>query len=158
KATVDRLLTFRTAMDAAQLAPGAGIELVVDGAADVRAEHVDLALPDGRIILANTSVVIAPGDRLLISGPSGVGKSTLFRALARAVLHRPEWLFVDEATAALDEGSEARLYTLLNERLPNTAIVSVAHRPQVAGFHTTNLDLRPDGQVGEPRPSVQAGR
>ena len=245
KATVDRLLTFRMAMDAAQLAPGTGIELVVDGATGVRAEHVDLALPDGHVMLADTSVVITPGERLLVTGPSGIGKSTLFRALAgiwpfgrgriqmpaperrlflpqrsyipiaslrdavtypaasgtyddtalrevlhavglhgfvdrlddvetwslqlsvgeqqrlaiaRALLHHPDWLFLDEATSALDEASEAMLYTLLSERLPNAAIVSVAHRAQVARFHTTSLDLHSDGEVEGPRPSVQAGR
>jgi ABC-type uncharacterized transport system fused permease/ATPase subunit len=46
----------------------------------------------------------------------------------------------------------------LNERLPNTAIVSVAHRSQVARFHTTSFDLHSDGEVEGPRPSVQAGR
>ncbi len=78
KATVDRLLTFRSAMSAAQLAPGSGIDLVVNGTADVRADHVDLALPDGRVLLANTSVVITPGERLLIPDHQGLARARCF--------------------------------------------------------------------------------
>jgi vitamin B12/bleomycin/antimicrobial peptide transport system ATP-binding/permease protein len=56
-------------------------------------------------------------------------------AFARALLHRPQWLFLDEATASLDEESEARLYRLLKERLPGTSVVSIGHRPALAQFH-----------------------
>ncbi|MSQ52081.1 MAG: ABC transporter ATP-binding protein/permease [Betaproteobacteria bacterium] len=62
-------------------------------------------------------------------------------ALARALLHRPDYLFLDEATASLDEETEAVLYNLLRERLPMAAIVSIAHRPAVAGFHERKLHL-----------------
>jgi putative ATP-binding cassette transporter len=66
-------------------------------------------------------------------------------AIARAILHRPDWLFLDEATAALDEAAEAQLYTLLRERLPAAAIVSIAHRPRVGDFHQTRFSLASDG-------------
>src|SRR5207248_5160442 len=71
-------------------------------------------------------------------------------AIARALLNRPDWLFLDEATAALDESSEASLYALLNERLPNTAIVSVAHRAQVASFHEARFELHAKQAVPAP--------
>jgi putative ATP-binding cassette transporter len=56
-------------------------------------------------------------------------------AFARALLHRPQWLFLDEATSSLDEEAEARLYRLLKERLPGTTVVSIGHRPTLAQFH-----------------------
>jgi vitamin B12/bleomycin/antimicrobial peptide transport system ATP-binding/permease protein len=62
-------------------------------------------------------------------------------ALARALLLKPRFLFLDEATASLDPEAEARLYTLLRERLPGSAIVSIAHRPAVARFHDRTLRL-----------------
>ncbi|OFZ99926.1 MAG: ABC transporter ATP-binding protein [Betaproteobacteria bacterium RIFCSPLOWO2_02_FULL_62_17] len=66
-------------------------------------------------------------------------------AMARALLNRPDYLFLDEATASLDEDTEAWLYRLLRERLPDTAIVSIAHRPAVAGYHEHKLQLVPEG-------------
>jgi putative ATP-binding cassette transporter len=61
--------------------------------------------------------------------------------IARAVLHRPDYLFLDEATASLDEPSEALLYKLLFERLPACAIVSIGHRSTLNAFHTRRLEL-----------------
>lgn len=62
-------------------------------------------------------------------------------ALARALLLKPDWLFLDEATASLDPGAEERLYARLKERLPGTALVSIAHRPAVAKFHDRGLKV-----------------
>jgi putative ATP-binding cassette transporter len=64
--------------------------------------------------------------------------------VARALLHRPDFLFLDEATASLDEPSEATLYKLLQERLPNCTIVSIGHRSTLAAFHKRRLVLAPD--------------
>lgn len=62
-------------------------------------------------------------------------------AFARAVLLQPRWLFLDEATSALDEGFESALYRLMIDRLPDTALISIAHRPALAAFHDRRLDL-----------------
>jgi len=48
-------------------------------------------------------------------------------AIARALLHRPDWLFLDEATSALDAPTEAHIDGLLRERLADSSIVSIAH-------------------------------
>lgn len=57
-------------------------------------------------------------------------------AIARALLHRPDFLFLDEATSALDPAAEQALYTALRHWLPQTALISVAHRDQVRAFHS----------------------
>ncbi len=65
--------------------------------------------------------------------------------LARALLHAPQYLFLDEATASLDEASEARLYRLLEQTLPTTTIVSIGHRSSLEAFHERHLVLLRDG-------------
>jgi putative ATP-binding cassette transporter len=65
--------------------------------------------------------------------------------LARALLHAPQYLFLDEATASLDEASEARLYRLLEEKLPTTTIVSIGHRSTLEAFHQRHVMLIRDG-------------
>jgi vitamin B12/bleomycin/antimicrobial peptide transport system ATP-binding/permease protein len=65
--------------------------------------------------------------------------------LARALLHAPQYLFLDEATASLDEASEAALYRLLEEKLPATTIVSIGHRSTLEAFHQRNVVLARDG-------------
>jgi vitamin B12/bleomycin/antimicrobial peptide transport system ATP-binding/permease protein len=238
KATVDRLLTFQEAVD--RLGPEAestgGLEVVRDGVSGVRAEHLDLGLPTGRLVLADASFEIQPGDRLLVRGPTGVGKSTLFRAiagiwpfgdgrivrpgdaqmlflpqrpylpittlrgavsypspsgsysdhqivealtavnldafvdkldltqnwslqmsvgeqqrlaLARALLHKPAWLFLDEATSAVDSVGEQQLYQALLRMLPHTTIVSIAHRENLTAFHDRHFTLNPNGATAE---------
>jgi putative ATP-binding cassette transporter len=60
-------------------------------------------------------------------------------AAARALLQQPDFLFLDEATSALDPENESIIYNALIERLPNTAIVSVAHRKTLEAFHDQTL-------------------
>jgi putative ATP-binding cassette transporter len=63
-------------------------------------------------------------------------------AVARVLLHKPDYVFLDEASSALDTENEAHLYRLLVERLPKAAIVSVAQRESIAPFHQETLDIR----------------
>jgi vitamin B12/bleomycin/antimicrobial peptide transport system ATP-binding/permease protein len=61
--------------------------------------------------------------------------------MARALLQKPDFLFLDEATASLDEAAEATLYQLLKTRLAATTLVSIGHRAALAGFHDRHLAL-----------------
>lgn len=63
--------------------------------------------------------------------------------IARALLQAPQYLFLDEATASLDEPSEAKLYELLAAKLPTTTIISIGHRNTLAAFHRREIDLKP---------------
>jgi vitamin B12/bleomycin/antimicrobial peptide transport system ATP-binding/permease protein len=75
-------------------------------------------------------------------------------ALARALLAKPAWIFLDEATASLDPEAEAQLYNVLKERLPNTTLVSIAHRPSVAAFHDRKIVFtRNEGSAGALAPA-----
>ena len=70
-------------------------------------------------------------------------------AVARALLLKPDWLFLDEATASLDAESEARLYGLLVERLPGTGMISIAHREAVARWHGRRVVVRNAALISE---------
>jgi len=196
--------------------------------AALKLNDLSVALDDGTAILDETEVEIMPGERVLIAGESGTGKSTLVRAIAglwpwgsgsvevrqgaslfllpqrpyvpvgslkraatypdapesrsdkdvadtletvglahvadkineegpwdqtlsggekqrlaiaRILLHNPDIVVLDEATAALDPTSQDELMALLVERTPNTTIISVGHRPELEAFHTRKLTL-----------------
>jgi putative ATP-binding cassette transporter len=64
--------------------------------------------------------------------------------MARALLHAPDYLFLDEATASLDEPSEAVLYRLLHDRLQGATIISIGHRSTLGAFHRRRVALVPD--------------
>ena len=76
--------------------------------------------------------------------------------IARAILQAPDYLFLDEATASLDEPAEAALYRLLNARLKRTTIVSIGHRSTLAAFHRRGLVLERDGELNRLREAALA--
>jgi putative ATP-binding cassette transporter len=84
KATVDRLLTFEDEMRQASLTAEAPtrIDVLSKEANAIRAENLELRLPDGRVLLPDATFDFKRGERVLVTGPTGVGKSTLFRAIA----------------------------------------------------------------------------
>jgi putative ATP-binding cassette transporter len=69
-------------------------------------------------------------------------------AFARLLLHKPGWVFLDEATAALDEDSQRRVMSLFDRELKTTTLLSIGHRPDLAAYHSRTLQLV-HGQDGE---------
>ena len=246
KATIDRLTTFGETMEAARAVTAARSGYTIERGDQpvLRLSNVEVALPDGQLLLDQVNLEVRQGDRLVIQGPSGSGKTTLFRvlaglwpygrgliqlpkdcralflpqrpylpvgtlrdalcfpdradahslvaicealavtglerladrldeerfwspvlspgeqqrlAVARAVLVRPDWLFLDEATAALDDAMEAKLYRLLQERLPDAAIISIAHKPSVIAYHDRRLVIDPAARRLRTEPLALAG-
>ena len=235
RAVIARLDGFNIAVESAQAAAIAkpGIEVAPHTGKDaIRIDDLVVRLPQGGTLVAADDLVIAAGERVLVTGSSGAGKSTLFRAIAgtwpfgagtihvpkgakvmtlpqrpyfsigtlaaavtypaepgtfstevlaevitavglpalagrlteeahwnrmlslgeqqrlgiaRAILQAPDYLFLDEATASLDESAEAAIYRLLDERLQHTTIVSIGHRSTLSAFHGRGIALVRDG-------------
>jgi putative ATP-binding cassette transporter len=80
----------------------------------------------------NWSQTLSPGEQQRI-------------AFARIFLLKPTHVFLDEATASLDEMTEARLYGSLKERLPASVLISVGHRSTILTWHSLHLTLKSDG-------------
>jgi vitamin B12/bleomycin/antimicrobial peptide transport system ATP-binding/permease protein len=64
-------------------------------------------------------------------------------AFARVLLQKPRWIFLDEATAALDEENQDAMMEMLREELPESAVVSIGHRPGLERHHDRVLVLEP---------------
>jgi putative ATP-binding cassette transporter len=76
-------------------------------------------------------------------------------AIARAILHKPDWLFLDEATSALDEKLEEEIYGVLREVLPDTTIVSIGHRATLVALHRWLVEMEPGPKgIFEPTPKL----
>src|SRR5476651_834944 len=71
-------------------------------------------------------------------------------AIARALVFKPDWLFMDEATASLDVPNEAAIYKELKARLPNMTLISIGHSPALKQWHERTIELqRKSGEVGK---------
>jgi putative ATP-binding cassette transporter len=228
KATVDRLVGFAESLEKVRAQKVEG-ERAEQAAQTLSLEGLHLELPQGRTLLQAGTLELKPGEHVLVTGATGSGKSTLFRALAgiwpywkgrislpkgarllflpqkpylpigtlkhavsypedvsrfsddeiiqslhdvglshlsadlqrsenwalvlsggeqqrlafaRALLNRPDWLFLDEATAALPDEAQDSLYKLVKEKLPKTTLVSIGHRTALASQHQKHLQLR----------------
>ncbi len=193
---------------------------------DIAIKNLDVNLPTGQLQISAKDIVIKHGDKVLIKGKTGAGKTTLFRVLsnlwpfgkgsvsmpegkkvlvlpqqpyfpfgtlagaicypdpssnfnrsdiekalrdvgmekfiprlddvgfwnqqlsggeqqriglARAILHNPDYLFFDEATASVDEPSEEVLYKMLLDRMKDSTIISIGHRSSLEKFHERKI-------------------
>jgi vitamin B12/bleomycin/antimicrobial peptide transport system ATP-binding/permease protein len=231
-AVVDRLRGFLNLMEEVESLQASECQLRHRQDDRIATRGLTIHLPDGQPLIRQLDLELESGERLLISGRSGIGKSTLLRALAglwpfgegeivlpcedetlflpqkpylplgslrtallyprsdlttdddtiryalaavgmgdlgqlldevqpwshvlslgeqqrlamaRVLLTRPRWLFMDEASSALDEPTEARLYRLIIDKLPGLTLVSVGHRSTLQAHHTRRLQLLDDG-------------
>jgi len=65
---------------------------------------------------------------------------------ARIFLHKPDMVFLDEATSGLDAELQNTMYKRLNEILPEATVVSIAHRDGLMAYHTRHLEVE-DGAL-----------
>jgi vitamin B12/bleomycin/antimicrobial peptide transport system ATP-binding/permease protein len=234
-ASARRVSSFMVSLDAlerAESGEGAGRiergEISEPSGTALRLKHLSVTLDDGTAVVKDAEVTVAPGERVLVAGESGTGKSTLVRAIAglwpwgrgsvevarsarvmlmpqrtyvpvgslrkaatypeppdskdsaeiiealklvglghlkerldeegpwdqtlsggekqrlafvRIFLHQPDIIVLDEATSALDPNSQDTLMALLTEKLAETTVVSVGHRPELEAFHSRKIVL-----------------
>lgn len=103
-------------------------------------------LQDQLDVTSNWSNHLSPGEQQRL-------------AFARVLLTRPDMVFLDEASSAMDGETEEALYALLQQELPDTAVISIAHRETVARYHSVRWHfarVASGTQAGECRLQVQA--
>lgn len=229
-AVTNRLRDLHAALDAADAIGRGGFTVATVPQAGITTSEISLKTPTGELLSVVPPLAFEPGQRWLVRGPSGTGKSTLLRAIAgiwphgsgsislpqgasmlflpqrsyipsgslaaaisypaeptefsnaqlkdvlsvcglshlaasldsvdhwqqklsggeqqrlafaRVLLHRPDFVFLDEATSAVDPSTEQRLYQALLASLPSAAVISIAHRESLASYHDQILSVQP---------------
>jgi len=64
-------------------------------------------------------------------------------SLARALLHKPQILFLDEATNQLDGESALTLMQTLKRALPDTLVIGISHQPEIQALFGRKVNLKP---------------
>lgn len=83
---------------------------------------------DSLDVVSDWQAVLSPGELQRV-------------AFVRVFLTKPDVLFLDEATAALDEAIEQALYTLVIAKMPSLIMVSIGHRSTLHCHHNKQLIL-----------------
>ncbi len=144
KATVDRLTGFAASLSQVREEAARLDGERVEGAVSTLAlDEVALALPQGRPLLAPTTLALKRGEHVLVTGPSGAGKSTLFRSLAGIW---PYW----KGKIALPHGGRL----LFLPQKPYLPIGTLKHAVCYPGDHK----VIGDGEVREALSAVGLGR
>lgn len=82
KASVDRLTTFRRAIENARAAANDGVTVAAGAGTNFQGGNLRVALPNGRVLLEGAALHVAPGEAVWLAGASGSGKTTLLRSMA----------------------------------------------------------------------------
>lgn len=128
-ATVERLTGFNRAIEATvALQPEDAEHSLHDGSTALELSHVSIHLPDGRSLIKDLSLTLAPGSRTLITGPSGCGKSTLFRLIGGLW---PYW----QGTASVPDRA-ASLFLPQKPYLPIASLRTTLAYPDTAEHHS----------------------
>ncbi len=108
--------------------------------ADLPAE----ALADALIAVGLTQWVPSLDTRATWSDELGIEDQQRL-GFARALVQQPRWIFMLDATSALEDSVETRLTGVLVEKLPGTAIVTIAHRPVNDAYYQRRIGLSSGG-------------
>lgn len=111
---------------------------------------------DARLLEVLEEVGLGSWGTSLDAAASGAARSSLSLgeqqrvAIARVLLRRPDVVFLDEASSAMDPSSEARCYRAIVAAVP--LVVSVGHRPSLEAFHTHSLECEHESEPWRFRP------
>ena len=152
---VDELIESLEDLDMGTIMAGDGeIALSISPDSAIHIENLSLAHRNGRIVIADASVVIEKGEKVLITGPSGTGKSTLIRALAglwpwgsgsitvppgQAIAFAPQRPYIPVATLR-----EVLLYPHADRAVDDAAILAAMKRCGL-GYLGKHLNEAEDG-------------
>ncbi len=215
-------------LDAQATSAGSGISVTANAGTSLRLRKLDVAYPDGTVVVNGAHAEVKPGERVLLIGESGAGKSTLVRALAglwpwgrgsvelppdstfmflpqrpymplgtlwlavtypaaedafdeatlkaaltrcglagltgrlaetqrwdrvlssgelqrvalaRLLLHKPDWIVLDEALSTFEAATRGELMDMLRAELPGATVVSATHAPGLEAFHDRVVTL-----------------
>lgn len=227
-ATSRRLLQLDAQIKDAQLLQEESKIIITRSNKDqISCEKLTITTPSGKALLKNVNLKVNLKDRIIITGQSGIGKSTLIRAIAdlwpygqgnihlpsddvffvpqrpylpistlrnaliypgtptksfdkqilkflkdlkldylsnnldkkqdwglvlslgeqqriaiiRLLLHKPKWIVMDEPTSSLDSALQNTVFELLNKNLKDSAIITVAHTPDLKQYHSIEIDV-----------------
>jgi len=66
---------------------------------------------------------------------------------ARVLLHRPTWVFMEQATDAFDPKGEQRILEMLMGELPNSSLLSISFHPNLRQLHHRTLIVNLNGET-----------
>ena len=99
-------------------------------------EQVGLSSPTGRLLTLMNDLDTSYEWHGILSGGEQQRLS-----LARALLHKPQILFLDEATNQLDDESALMLMQTIKQHLPDTLVIGISHQPKIQALFDSSLNL-----------------